>query len=142
MAQQRLNDWPSHLDAFLASRRLAPFAWGDNDCVLFAADAVLALTGVDPCAKIRGKYKTARGAASALRKHGGMIAAVEKATAGLGAFAIAPAFAQRGDIALVQTDLGLTVLVRVADAWIGPGRDGIERHLAAPLKAWAIGRSA
>lgn len=137
----RVPDWPTALGLFVAEKSRAPFAWGSNDCVLFAVDAVRALVGVDLGAKIRGKYKTARGAASALRKHGGMIAAVEKATADLGAVAIAPAFAQRGDIALAQTDLGLTVLVRVADAWIGPGRDGIERCLTAPLKAWAIGRS-
>lgn len=139
---ERFADWPARLDTFLRARRARPFEWGEQDCVLFAADAVRALVGVDLGAKIRGKYKTARGAASVLRKHGGMMAAVDKATACLGAIVIAPAFAQRGDIALVQTDLGLTVLVRVADAWIGPGRDGIERHLAAPLKAWAIGRSA
>lgn len=138
----RVPDWPTALGMFVAEKSREPFAWGSNDCALFAADAVRALVGVDLGAKIRGKYKTARGAASVLRKHGGMMAAVDKATAGLGAIVIAPAFAQRGDIALAQSALGLTVLVRVADAWIGPGRDGIERHLAAPLKAWAIGRSA
>ncbi len=137
----RVQDWPTALGLFLAEKSSEPFVWGRNDCVLFAADAVLALTGVDPCAKVRGKYKTAKGAAAAIGRHGGIAAAAEKALAELGGSPIAPAFAQRGDIALGHSDLGLTVLVRGADAWVGPGRDGIERYLSMPIKAWAIGRS-
>lgn len=35
------------------ARRSVPFAWGSNDCRLFAADAVQAMTGVDHAAELR-----------------------------------------------------------------------------------------
>jgi len=44
----RLPDWPARLDAYLRSRRDLPFAWGTNDCGMFAAGAVEAMTGVLP----------------------------------------------------------------------------------------------
>lgn len=53
----RLPQWDTVLlPAFLASRKGQPFAWGKNDCCLFAADAVQAITGVDIAADFRGKY--------------------------------------------------------------------------------------
>lgn len=50
----RHEDWPLRLSTYLRQRKATPFAWGENDCVLFAADAVLAMTGVDVCAEYRG----------------------------------------------------------------------------------------
>jgi hypothetical protein len=44
----RLPDWPARLDAYLRSRRDMPFAWGSNDCGMFAAGAVEAITGEKP----------------------------------------------------------------------------------------------
>ena len=37
----RRADWPERLAAFIEARRRQRFVWGANDCVLFAADAVL-----------------------------------------------------------------------------------------------------
>jgi hypothetical protein len=42
------------LHAFLLARATAPFVWGANDCALFAADAIEAMTGVDIAADFRG----------------------------------------------------------------------------------------
>lgn len=56
--------------AVLAERRRAPFAWGSADCATFAADCALALTGVDPLAGVRGRYKTALGARRILDREG------------------------------------------------------------------------
>ena len=56
------------LPAFIAARLAQPFAWGLNDCCLLAADAVEAITGVDIAAEFRGRYRSQRGAFSAIRK--------------------------------------------------------------------------
>lgn len=44
--------------------------WGVSDCLLTAADAIAAVTGTDPLAKFRGKYKTEAGAARKMRQKG------------------------------------------------------------------------
>lgn len=137
----RIQDWPTSFAAFLSRKSREPFAWGTNDCVMFAADAVLAITGDDPCAKFRGKYKTAKGAATLMRKHGGLSSAVHAAVDALGFQKVSPFFAQRGDIALAETINGLTVIVRASNDWVGPGADGSERVLTLPLAAWAVARS-
>jgi hypothetical protein len=55
------------LDTFLLARRSVPFAWGSNDCALFAADAILAHTGIDIAADFRGKYSDEAGAFALIR---------------------------------------------------------------------------
>jgi hypothetical protein len=42
--------------AFLKQAKSTPFKWGSNDCCLFAANAVLAITGTDLADDFRGKY--------------------------------------------------------------------------------------
>lgn len=44
---KRHENWPLLLSRFIADRIALPFAWGQNDCLLFCADCVNALTGVD-----------------------------------------------------------------------------------------------
>ena len=46
-----------------SERQSVPFGWGQSDCMLFAADAVLAMTGKDPMSWARGKYKNREQAA-------------------------------------------------------------------------------
>ncbi|RVB25587.1 hypothetical protein EN918_26755, partial [Mesorhizobium sp. M7A.F.Ca.CA.004.05.1.1] len=80
------------------------------------ADAVEAITGTDPAADIRGKYKTEAGAARILRKRG--FGDVEMALASLFP-PVGRLMAQRGDIGVVErngvlcagfiTDLGFAV---------------------------------
>lgn len=62
----RVEDWPERLAAFIEQRRKMPFAWGSNDCALFAADAVCAITGVDLGEPFRGRYDDE----ASLRLHG------------------------------------------------------------------------
>ncbi len=52
----RIEGWETRLAELVEARRRVPFAWGSNDCISFAADAVMALTGVDPLAAWRGSY--------------------------------------------------------------------------------------
>lgn len=66
----RLPDWNDRLQALIRERRLTPFDWGTHDCVLWSADCVLAVTGVDLGSGHRGTYSTASGAVRRLRRLG------------------------------------------------------------------------
>ena len=63
---KRRPDWPEKLAAFIETRRERVFSWGEQDCALLAADAVLEMTGVDLASGLRG-YKSARGAAARMK---------------------------------------------------------------------------
>ena len=67
---RRLPGWQGRLEAWLADCRGRPFACGRHDCALFAAGAVLAMTGVDLADGWRGRYRTALGARRILKKAG------------------------------------------------------------------------
>lgn len=115
----RKDDWPERLAEFIDVRRERAFSWGSQDCALFAADAVLAMTGVDLAKKLRG-YKTAAGATRRIKAAGGMrnfaSALTEKH----------PGLAQRGDVVLVTLDGRETFGIVAGNAkWCGPGADGL-----------------
>jgi hypothetical protein len=64
---ERKKFWDTReLERFLLERAHAPFKWGTNDCALFVADAVEAMTGVDIAADFRG-YVDEPGAFQAIR---------------------------------------------------------------------------
>jgi hypothetical protein len=68
----RLPDWHDRLAALIHERDREPFAWGRHDCALWAADAHLAVTGVDLGEPFRGHYRSASGARKALRNLAGV----------------------------------------------------------------------
>lgn len=69
MTLERFPDWPQRVGAFMRDRATVPYAWGRNDCAIFAADAILAATGQDMAAAFRGRYRSKRGAGLVLRAH-------------------------------------------------------------------------
>jgi hypothetical protein len=65
---KRSQTWLTReLDTYLRESQTKPFAWGSNDCCLFAANGIQAMTGVDIADDFRGKY-TDQAAAFALIK--------------------------------------------------------------------------
>ncbi|WP_157971182.1 DUF6950 family protein [Pseudogemmobacter bohemicus] len=66
----RLQDWRSKFQKMLAEKENQPFAYGKNDCALFGADVVFALTGNDPALKYRGKYRSLSGGLKLIKKDG------------------------------------------------------------------------
>ena len=66
----RKSTWENDLADFIAERLDMPFEWGVNDCAMFGADAVEAITGTDIGPDFRGEYSDQKGARAALRKHG------------------------------------------------------------------------
>ncbi len=127
----RREDWPERLLAFLASRRDKPFAWGENDCALFAADAALEMTGVDFAAPFRGRYDTAFGAMKALRANGAGCLA-EYLDLIVDPLA-RPELARRGDWMMFDSADGPALGV-VAGRWVAaPGPDGL---VFVPPRLW------
>lgn len=65
----RVADWELRLvDVSENHMGIAP-DWGVSDCLLTAADAIQAVTGIDPLKQFRGKYTTEHGAAKLMKKN-------------------------------------------------------------------------
>lgn len=112
MEINRHQDWPTRLSEFLLAQENIPFEYGVNDCCLFVADAVHAMTGMDFAKEhFRNKYKTEAGAYKALQKFcGGGVAEMMDKFVKQGYFnEVPPAFAGRGDVVLVDLN-GVTAL--------------------------------
>ncbi|HEY8604732.1 DUF6950 family protein [Tsuneonella suprasediminis] len=100
---QRLPNWENRLNETIAQWRDVKFRW-DRDCARWAAACIIAVTGDDPIADLRGRYSTKR-QAFALLAEKSMEEWVDERLP-----RIHPAFAQRGDIALVQDScLGVVI---------------------------------
>lgn len=57
MAIKRTQHWLTReFDTFLRESKNKPFTWGSNDCCLFAANGIEAITGVNIADDFRGKY--------------------------------------------------------------------------------------
>ncbi|WP_114393511.1 DUF6950 family protein [Oleisolibacter albus] len=137
----RLPDWPERLDRVVEAARHSTFAWGRVDCCLFAADAVVAVTGVDPAAPWRGTYADAGTATRLLARMGGLSAMAARVARHHGWPAVPPAFLGRGDVALVRLDDGRHALaVCLGAALVLPAQRGLaalDRTRA--LSGWRIG---
>lgn len=103
MALIRHPGWRGRLAAYLGTCAGRPFEWGTHDCALFAAGAIEAMTGEDPGAAFRGRYRTFKGGLKALQKVGH---ADHVALAVALLDEVPPAFAQAGDLAMIQTPEG------------------------------------
>ncbi len=135
----RRPDWPERLAALIEERRRAPFRWGAQDCCLLAADAVVAMTGEDPATAWRGRYTSEVEAEALLGPAGGLEAMVAAALAEFGAAECSPAFAQRGDVALVLAGNQPTMGVVLGDVVAAPGPEGLTfLPPAAIQRAWSI----
>lgn len=69
----RLADWRARYELTIDAVRVNPAtgAWGAGDCLTgLVGPVVEALTGADPFAHYRGRYKTARGALGIMRRSG------------------------------------------------------------------------
>jgi len=132
---KRFEDWDLRLAAYLAERLRKPFRWGENDCATFAAQAVEAITGVNPMPFLR--YKTARGAAAAVARHGGLESALDGALGTerrCGVF-----YARRGDVVLGDCEGRQTVMICVGRHLAGPGVDGlVTLPLRVGQQAWRV----
>lgn len=102
----RYADWDQRLLEFFDRMKNEPHAYGSNDCALFGANAVQAMTGNDLAAGIRGTYSTEMGAAKIITPYGGLFGFIDTKL---------PrdelAFCQRGDLVGIDGELGPFIAV-------------------------------
>lgn len=103
----RLSDWRTRLAAHIAAHARVPFRPGHHDCALFASGGREALTGVDVLAPVRGCYSTIEEGFELAVQHG-YASPFDAVVDGLEE--IPPAYAQVGDLALVDGDVGLPAM--------------------------------
>jgi hypothetical protein len=143
---ERLEHWATRsYDRFLISRAFTPYKWGENDCALFVADGIEAITGVDIAADFRGKYDDQASAMKAIKT-----IAKGKTIADAIAFCAAkysilewhqPLFAQRGDIATFNNEGRLICgLIHLNGRDIvAPGDSGLQRFPITLIdRAWHV----
>lgn len=134
---KKLN-WSVAFIQFTQSNRSTPFAWGSNDCVMFAADAVKLMTDVDPASASRGKYKTETGAKRHLAsKYGDLYSAWDSQLVRHETIH----FVQNGDVVLFDGALGLTSGIYWNGGVFAPTLEGVrfmdEMHNSL-LAAWRV----
>lgn len=138
VALVRFPDWPQRLAAALESRAHTPFAWGRNDCAIFAADMVQAVTGQDFAAAFRGKYRSKKASAAMLKAHGWKdLEALADDMLGRGSENL-----RRGDVVLYAGRVGNFLGIYWAGQIYGPGPDGVAFWPAdrdAILAIWSVG---
>lgn len=135
-AHAAVPTWSAALDAFIRSRLPMPFSWGHNDCCLFAADAVQAMTGQDLAAAERGTYATASEALELVQRLGGLQAIADRAGQ-----RVPPLTAQRGDIGLVSVNGRDLLAVCLGPYWVAPTGGGLAPiALADARMAWRVAR--
>lgn len=127
----RLPDWQLRFSEFVSARQNMPFAWGRNDCCVFAAEAIKAITGQDHAAEFRGIYRTVKTADRLMNEMGGLEAIASRFLGD----PVSPKMAAVGDIVMTGNTLG----VCNGSTIIGPGKDGIAViPMAEALKAWKV----
>jgi hypothetical protein len=102
---------PEYLTAHLGK----PFAWGENDCVLFVGRWIALATGVDHLA-VLPKWETEMQALRIIKKLGGLEKAMDDRFK-----RIDPNFAKDGDVALAGDRLCLFSGAQL----VGPGEGGL-----------------
>ena len=135
----RRFDWVDRLYAYVEASRKESFAWGRCDCMTFSFDCITAVTGTDLTLPFRGKYHTAKGAHRTLRK----VYKVDTLTGAMNKLfgnSIRPEEARRGDLMLIDTDLGETLGILLGKQIIFVSPKGLSFLLwTKALKAWRIG---
>jgi hypothetical protein len=115
------------LIACIEAHSARPFSWRrGRDCVSFAAACVEAQTGAEPLADLPS-WRSRREALAVVDQVGGLSRALDQRLQ-----PIAPAMAQRGDIAGVEASgpdrpFGIRLMVIEGGTLVGPGQRGLER---------------
>lgn len=140
----RFPNWPECLNRYLDVTRNAPFCWGINDCALRACDAVLAMTGTDIAFPFRNGYTTEISAAKAMLRFagGGLEEVAEKVATQHLMPEISVSMVGRGDIVLMDTDLGPALGIVTMNAAVAEFASprGVERWpVRLCRRAWRVG---
>jgi hypothetical protein len=130
----RISTWEDALSDYISIKRHEPFEYGVNDCCLFAAGAVQAITAEDPMVEFRGKYDSLKGSLTVIKEIG---AGTLEATMDAKFTEVEIGHAQRGDLAFFDNSVGV-VMGSFAYFVSDDGLDRINRSLWD--KCWGVGR--
>lgn len=100
----RVAIWEEALSDYISNKRDEPFQYGVNDCCMFAAGAVEAMTGVDPMEEFKGTYSDLRGSIKVLKEigEGDLETTLDNKFE-----EVAISYAQRGDLAFFDESVGV-----------------------------------
>ena len=132
-ARVRRDGWEHDLHEVIEGARQRPFSWGSHDCATWAARVRQSLTGAALPGFV-GTYRTARGAARAIRASGAADLC-DAVTREIGTQLASPALARRGDI--VSDGAALGVCLGATAAFLGPG-GLVFRSMAGCAMAWEV----
>ncbi len=143
---QRVDNWDTRAyHDFLIERASTPFEWGVNDCALFAADGIQAITGVDIAADFRGKYTDEAGAWQCIKDVTGGTTVADAAAYCTTQHSLTewahPLMAQRGDLVVFENGGALVAgLVHLSGRHIvAVGENGLYRFsITAIERAWHV----
>jgi hypothetical protein len=130
----RISTWEESLSDYIVNKRHEPFEYGTNDCCLFAAGAVEAITGEDPMSEFRGQYDSLKTSLKAIKDIG---AGTLEATMDAKFPEVSIGYAQRGDLAFFDDSIGV-VMGGFAYFVSDDGLERIPRELW--NKCWSVGR--
>ena len=127
------------LDRYLRSWRHRPFAWGEADCVRFAAGWVALVTGRDPVAATAGRYAGCREALRLMVAATGSADLVTATSVILGPPLDVPLIARLGDVVVIATTAGPALGLCAGAEVAAPGPAGLgSRPLTSIIAAWRI----
>ncbi len=108
MSLNKPDHWRErHFHTFPLERARDPFEWGTNDCCLFPANAIQAITGVDIAADFRGKYADEASAFALIQSITGGLTVADAAAYCAAKHGLVenahPLMAQRGDLVVMKS---------------------------------------
>ena len=114
MSLTRVKNWDTKAyHDYLVAVASKPFAWGSNDCALFAANGIKAITGVDVADDFQGKYTDEASAFALIQKVTGGTTVGDAAAHCAKKYGMTeranPLFAARGDLVVFQAPTGSLV---------------------------------
>lgn len=148
----KAEDWEFKLAMFLNDRVESIFSWGDHDCCLFVADAILEMTGFDVAEFFRGKYSDRESAFESMKEYsGGSVAeTVGKICDDNGFKEIPVEEVRMGDIATIRVKAvdpiahelsnGISIGINIKENdFLSAGRKGlVQSRNPEIVKAWRI----
>ena len=119
--------WETRLEEHIEAHRYKKFRWGQNDCVTFSLTSMNKITQMPAFECYTPRWKNKREAVMLLKKAGvrSWIEIIELHLEKNGLWKIPTLMAQRGDLAIIDTDQGLGVGVVYFDKVLHPGPKGL-----------------
>lgn len=135
----KLECWESLLYEFVGDPANHIFAWGKNDCVMFAGRGIAHYTDERPLDKLLDVWTDEASADQVIQEYGGLYEAVCMV---MGPPLGNPLMAQRGDLALVQVGEMDFLALHLGDRLVAPsqGKGLVSINVRHADVVWPVGR--